>query len=61
MQSVRIHEFGGLDSLKVEDAPAEAGRLAVHVDATFPLDEVHKAHEMSKAGHTRGKVVLRAG
>ena len=39
---------------------AGAGRLRVHVDATFPLNEVRKAHEASKTGHTRGKLVLRA-
>ena len=37
----------------------EAGRLRVHVDAVFPLDEVRRAHELSQTGHIRGKVVLR--
>ena len=39
---------------------ANEGRLRVHVHETLPLDEVRKAHEMSKTGHTRGKLVLRA-
>ena len=39
---------------------ASAGRLKVHVDAVFPLDDVRKAHEASQQGHTRGKLVLRA-
>lgn len=39
---------------------ASAGRLKVHVDTVFPLDEVRKAHEASRQGHTRGKLVLRA-
>ena len=40
---------------------AAGGLLRVHVDETFPLNEVRKAHEKSKTGHTRGKVVLRVG
>ena len=40
---------------------AAADRLRVHVDATFPLDEVRKAHEASRTGHARGKLVLRTG
>jgi len=40
---------------------AEAGRLRVQVDKTFPLNQVRKAHEASQTGHTRGKVVLRVG
>ena len=40
---------------------AAGGLLKVHVDETFPLNEVRKAHEKSKTGHTRGKVVLRIG
>ena len=39
---------------------ANEGRLRVHVHETLPLDEVRKAHEMSRTGHTRGKLVLRA-
>ena len=40
---------------------ANEGRLRVHVHETLPLEQVRKAHEMSKTGHTRGKLVLRAG
>lgn len=40
---------------------AAADRLRVRVDATFPLDEVRKAHEASRTGHARGKLVLRTG
>lgn len=36
----------------------ESGQLKVHVDQTFPLAEVAKAHEFSASGHTTGKVVL---
>ncbi len=40
---------------------ADEGRLRVHVHGTFPLDDVRQAHETSRTGHTRGKLVLRAG
>ncbi len=40
---------------------AEQGHLRVHVHDTLPLDQARKAHEMSKTGHTRGKLALRAG
>ena len=36
------------------------GRLRVHAGTTFALDEVRTAHEMSRTGHARGKLVLRA-
>jgi NADPH:quinone reductase-like Zn-dependent oxidoreductase len=36
----------------------DAGRLRPVVSAEFPLAEVAKAHELSEAGHTRGKIVL---
>ncbi|MFF5227687.1 NADP-dependent oxidoreductase [Dactylosporangium sp. NPDC000521] len=34
------------------------GRLTVHVDRVFPLDQVARAHEYGELGHTTGKVVL---
>ncbi|MFI5608356.1 NADP-dependent oxidoreductase [Amycolatopsis sp. NPDC051903] len=37
---------------------AEQGKLKVHVDRTFPLDEVAKAHELGEAGRATGKIVL---
>lgn len=45
----------GLDELV---ALVVAGRLRVHVDASFPLDEAWRAHELGEAGHTTGKLVL---
>jgi NADPH:quinone reductase-like Zn-dependent oxidoreductase len=36
----------------------EAGRLKVHLSATFPLAEAARAHEAMETGHTRGKIVL---
>jgi NADPH:quinone reductase-like Zn-dependent oxidoreductase len=34
------------------------GEIRVEIAATFPLAEISKAHAMSEAGHTRGKIVL---
>jgi NADPH:quinone reductase-like Zn-dependent oxidoreductase len=36
----------------------DAGILAVHLEATFPLHEARRAHELIAAGHVRGKLVL---
>lgn len=37
----------------------ENGKLQTHVETVLPLAEVKQAHELSKAGRTRGKIVLR--
>lgn len=37
---------------------AESGDLRVYVDSTYPLDQVVAAHERSRAGHVRGKIIL---
>ncbi|WP_293863158.1 NADP-dependent oxidoreductase [Steroidobacter sp.] len=37
---------------------AAAGKYDVNVDATFPLADFEKAWAASKAGHTRGKLIL---
>ncbi len=34
------------------------GAVRVEIAETFPLEEARKAHELSEAGHTRGKIVL---
>lgn len=36
----------------------EGGQLRAIVSATFPLDEVPQAHELSQTGHGRGRIVL---
>jgi NADPH:quinone reductase-like Zn-dependent oxidoreductase len=36
----------------------ESGRLRVHVEHTFPLEEAARAHELGEAGRTQGKLVL---
>ncbi|MFI1681585.1 alcohol dehydrogenase catalytic domain-containing protein [Streptomyces sp. NPDC020607] len=37
---------------------ADAGRLTVPLHAVFPLPETPAAHEVSAAGHARGKIVI---
>jgi NADPH:quinone reductase-like Zn-dependent oxidoreductase len=38
---------------------AEQGRFKVHVDEVFALADAGKAWEKSRAGHTRGKLIIR--
>ncbi len=58
-QHVSVH--ADPEQLRAIAGLCNEGRLRVHVDTTFALEEVRKAHEASKTGHTRGKLVLRAG
>ncbi|WP_152363302.1 NADP-dependent oxidoreductase [Microlunatus speluncae] len=37
---------------------AEAGRLKVEIAGTFTLDRVGEAFDLSRAGHTRGKLII---
>ncbi|MEO6088723.1 MAG: NADP-dependent oxidoreductase [Umezawaea sp.] len=37
---------------------AEEGKLTVHVDRTFPLDQAAEAQRLLAGGHVRGKLVL---
>jgi NADPH:quinone reductase-like Zn-dependent oxidoreductase len=37
----------------------DSGKLAPVIDRILPLLEVRRAHELSKTGHTHGKIVLR--
>jgi NADPH2:quinone reductase len=36
----------------------EDGDVRVHIDQTFPLDQVQQAHRILEGGHVRGKLVL---
>ncbi len=53
---VRVHPDGG--QLRKIAALIEAGKVKTSIAATFPLAEAGRAHELSKQGHTRGKIVL---
>src|SRR6476660_3476754 len=37
----------------------DSGKLAPIIDRIFPLSEARRAHELSRSGHTRGKIALR--
>ena len=37
----------------------DSGQLKPTIDRILPLSEVRRAHELSKSGHTHGKIVLR--
>jgi NADPH:quinone reductase-like Zn-dependent oxidoreductase len=37
----------------------EAGKIKSHVESVLALSEIKKAHELSRSGHTRGKIILR--
>ena len=39
----------------------DAGKIRTTVAAAFPLSQAGRAHEQSKLGHTRGKIVLTSG
>ena len=36
-----------------------AGDVGVEIAQVFPITEVQRAHELSEAGHTRGKIILK--
>jgi NADPH:quinone reductase-like Zn-dependent oxidoreductase len=36
-----------------------SGEVRVEIARTLPFEEVRRAHELSEAGHTRGKILLR--
>lgn len=38
---------------------ADEGRLTLNVERVFPLEEAAAAQELNRAGHTRGKIVIR--
>jgi NADPH:quinone reductase-like Zn-dependent oxidoreductase len=37
---------------------AAAGKFKMHVDKTFPLEQAGDAQELSRQGHTEGKIIL---
>ena len=56
-QRMLVHPDGA--QLAEVSSLVEAGHLRPAIDAELPLADARKAHEMSEAGHTRGKIVLR--
>jgi NADPH:quinone reductase-like Zn-dependent oxidoreductase len=47
------------EQLKEVGRLIDEGKLRAHVETILPLSQIKKAHELSKVGHTRGKIVLR--
>lgn len=47
------------DDLRALSSLVEAGRLTVPVAAVLPLERVAEAFDLSRAGHTHGKIVIR--
>jgi NADPH:quinone reductase-like Zn-dependent oxidoreductase len=56
---VRVHPDGG--QLREIASLIDARKVKTSIAATFPLAETGRAHELSKEGHTRGKIVLTSG
>jgi len=56
-----LYVFVRPDGEQLEELSALAGdgRLVVDLQEVLPLEEAAEAHELSEAGHTRGKIVLR--
>jgi NADPH:quinone reductase-like Zn-dependent oxidoreductase len=52
----QVHPDGG--QLAEIASLIDAGKVRTEIAAAFPLAEAGKAHDMSMAGHTRGKIVL---
>jgi NADPH:quinone reductase-like Zn-dependent oxidoreductase len=49
VNGIRLQEIGGL---------IDVGKLQVIVEKEFPLRDAAAAHELSEAGHVRGKIIL---
>ena len=52
INGVRLQEIGGL---------IDVGKVRVIVEKELPLEEAAFAHELSEAGHVRGKIILNVG
>lgn len=69
LDPARVHELGGYywfvrpdpDDLAALVRLVDEGRLAVHVERTFPLDLAADAHRLLEGGHMRGKLALEIG
>lgn len=53
-----VHVGPSAGDLEQVDALVERGLLRVHVDQVLPLEAAGKAHEISRSGRVRGKLVL---
>jgi NADPH:quinone reductase-like Zn-dependent oxidoreductase len=58
-RAVQVQGSLGLSALNRIAELVDAGALKPQVNKVLPLAEARKAHELSEAGHVRGKIVLR--
>ena len=64
--AARVRELGGRywfvrpdrDGLTTLSRLVDEGHLAVHLQATFPLEGAADAHRLIEGGHVRGKLAL---
>jgi NADPH:quinone reductase-like Zn-dependent oxidoreductase len=56
-------ERGNINGIRLQEIAGfiDAGKLRVVVDKVFPLHDAAYAHELSEAGHVRGKIILNVG
>lgn len=59
IRSARVQCQPNAAELKHISDLVDDGKLKIQVSAVLPLSEVREAHRLSKAGHTRGKIVLK--
>ncbi len=59
VRGVSVRGELGLSALSRIAELADTGVLKMHVSEILPLAEARKAHELSEAGHVRGKIVLK--
>lgn len=55
----RVHCKPNAEQLAAISELVDEGKLKAHVENVLPLSQIKRAHELSKAGHTRGKIILR--
>lgn len=59
VQAAMVNLAPNAERLNEASQMIESGKLKTRVGTVLPLSEVKKAHKLSKAGHTHGKIVLR--
>lgn len=59
VQAAMVNTPPNAERLSETSRLIESGKLKTRVGMVLPLSEVKKAHELSKTGHTQGKIVLR--
>lgn len=58
MRATDIKALSDTETLTAIAELLDSGKISVHVDREFPLEQVAAAHRLLEKGHTRGKIVL---